>query len=74
MECQKRNYDVKVYVHQVINKMKLYETPKRKVIIHVENVVPLRLQKLFKRYGRRGVEIIEAHVIEGKLLLIGIKQ
>ena len=74
MEYQKRNHDVKAHVHQIINKMKLHEIPKRKVIIHVENVIPLRLQELFKKYRKRGVKIIEAHAIEGKLLLIGVKQ
>lgn len=73
MEYQEKKRNIRDYIYELIKSQRLMDTF-NETIVHIESIVPMRLQEIFKEYMDREVEIIEAHVMEGKLILIGVKR
>lgn len=72
---RKKGYEQKVidYINKLLSKKSNLKNV-NDIRIYVDDYIPLRLHKIFRNLGKKGLIVTEAHVFEGYLILICIKK
>jgi|Deesub1362A_J573_1020465.scaffolds.fasta_scaffold26686_3 hypothetical protein len=73
LEPNRLDKRIRSYVEESINEARKKGLNTDNICIYEVDYMPMRLQHIFNELGKKGIIVLESHILNGKLILICLK-